>query len=509
MSYRKKFTFDNPEDSYWNESDSAGSSYFDDLQSKQLKARAAVDNLFGQDDASTPTFHKQDTKLSPNHQVADVRLSSASPRLSGMLVDEYIHQKSISVTVTRDNGMPSAASVVSEASASSLPSEAQRLDLDYSRLKAEHRKLQQHLDNVKYERFRPVDIQVAVKRLLRGEPVALEFYKSLKDKEDLLQAAVSCYDQSVILKVVVFLKNSTSKPIFTNFMKTSPEASSVYIDYLNGTNDLEELSMFLRDQGRYEQATMINYKIAQGYEHPDTKVHQLHMVLSENFVELDADLELERIAAEEAKLVELQRAIEKLDTNSKAEIFTKFPKHCSLIGVSALATLYYCCLYHYDDPVSSIANPTNVQKRLEIEEHHLHYISITALTRQSRWPDIERLVMPNANKGNFSPKGLLSSIKGNKLTLPFKTEVLFRGLTRGEVEPPKDLLCRLLRAERDAQERLRLAMQFNVPEMVIECLVAKGDRAALSSYAMKLPENSPELFKAMAALTNTSIKWKS
>lgn len=34
-----------------------------------------------------------------------------------------------------------APSVVSEASASSLPSEAQRLDLDYNRLRQEHRKL--------------------------------------------------------------------------------------------------------------------------------------------------------------------------------------------------------------------------------------------------------------------------------------------------------------------------------------------------------------------------------
>lgn len=36
MSFRRQFTFELPEDSYWNESDSNSSGLFDDLQSKQV-----------------------------------------------------------------------------------------------------------------------------------------------------------------------------------------------------------------------------------------------------------------------------------------------------------------------------------------------------------------------------------------------------------------------------------------------------------------------------------------
>lgn len=69
-------------------------------------------------------------------------------------------------------------------------------------------------------------------------------------------------------------------------------------------------------------------------------------------------------------------------------------------------------------------------------------------------------------------------------------------------------IYRILKGESDAQERLRLALLFDVLEMVIECLTQKGDRLSLASYAKSLKTNSVESFKAVAALNNPSIKWK-
>lgn len=39
---KKKFTFDDPEDSYWNESGSNSSSLFDDLPSKQVSSQEFI-----------------------------------------------------------------------------------------------------------------------------------------------------------------------------------------------------------------------------------------------------------------------------------------------------------------------------------------------------------------------------------------------------------------------------------------------------------------------------------
>lgn len=42
MALRRKFTFELPEDSYWNESDSNSSGLFDDLQSKQVSFNVVI-----------------------------------------------------------------------------------------------------------------------------------------------------------------------------------------------------------------------------------------------------------------------------------------------------------------------------------------------------------------------------------------------------------------------------------------------------------------------------------
>ncbi|CCD72491.1 Spermatogenesis-defective protein 39 [Caenorhabditis elegans] len=45
MALRRKFTFELPEDSYWNESDSNSSGLFDDLQSKQLEQPSTISSV--------------------------------------------------------------------------------------------------------------------------------------------------------------------------------------------------------------------------------------------------------------------------------------------------------------------------------------------------------------------------------------------------------------------------------------------------------------------------------
>ncbi|VDL76168.1 unnamed protein product [Nippostrongylus brasiliensis] len=247
---KKKFIFDNPEDSYWNESGSNSSSLFDDLPSKQVDS-------------------------SPMHA-----------------------------------GGPSAASVMSECSISSLPSDAHRLDLDYSRLKAEHRKLQRHLEEteipeafplfkkketvlvhlleqlqpqlcksetnhhqaIRYDRYRAPDVKEAVRRLLKGDPVSLEWYRTKLEKIQLLDAAVDVVDGNVILAVVLFLKNSLMDSLFRDILLMRPRAAEEYLTYLKTTRDHDELANTLFALGRNADAAMVEYSAALRHQVADQKV---------------------------------------------------------------------------------------------------------------------------------------------------------------------------------------------------------------------------------------------
>ncbi|CAB3396838.1 unnamed protein product [Caenorhabditis bovis] len=511
---RRKFTFENPEDSYWNETDSNSSSLFDDLQSKQHQARAAVDNLFGGDETPKPFVRPKNPTPPPPAttkaaETGNIRLTNSSPRTSGKIVDEFLNMK-FSENVKVGQLIQSAPSVVSEASASSLPSEAQRLDLDYSRLKSEHRKLQQHLETVRHDRFRPLSVEKAVERMIHGNEVSLDCYRSYREKQALLNCAVNSFDSNTIFKVVIFLERTLKEPVFLKLIETQRSACRVYVKHLQILGEWEKMKQFLRGVGKYQHGAIIEFEATRKFKKiPDKRVPLLRTMLHGTFSIPEMKFEAKQIESL-IRNYEIQLQIEKTDANAKSEVFSKYPKTCSLIGLPSLSTLYYCAMYHYDDPITSVASPTNIRQIGRFGDRVAVQTMVSALTRQSRWPDIDKLLQPKTMAITLS--AAKNVFKGKKVTSKWSVAInnhnLLTIIKRSHSSPPTDFIFGILRGETDAQERLRLALLFDVPEMVIECMTQKGDRAALTAYAKTLKPNSVESFKAIAALNNTAIKWK-
>uniref|UniRef100_A0A0K0DPD8 Vps16_C domain-containing protein n=1 Tax=Angiostrongylus cantonensis TaxID=6313 RepID=A0A0K0DPD8_ANGCA len=415
---KKKFTFDHPEDSYWNESGSNSSSLFDDLPSKQVET-------------------------SPLHE-----------------------------------GGPSAASVVSECSVSSLPSDANRLDLDYSRLKAEHRKLQRYLEvvyAVRYDRYRAPDIKEAVRRLLKGDPVSLEWYRSKEEKLQLLDAAIDIVDGNVILTVVLFLKNTLMDSLFRDILLRRPQAADEYISYLKLTRDYDELTTTLFALGRNADAAMVEFSAAIRHQVHEQKIQALRKCVRSGFSD-------------------------------------------PFLAAEAAVVNDYVSLLERQIPINhSLANPNNVRDAFRLTDKEAVWTCVSALARQSRWPDVERVLQPKTFLGSlhsrdisshFKVGGVTAALNSPKLLCPFSWQNLFHILYLNSAAPPKDLLCRILRAVSDADQRLKLAEKYDVCEVmifqiVIECLVAQKDRLRLSKFANKLALNTPDAYKALAALNNT------
>ncbi|CAP36333.1 Protein CBR-SPE-39 [Caenorhabditis briggsae] len=523
MALRRKFTFELPEDSYWNESDSNSSGLFDDLQSKQLQARAAVDNLFGGEETPKPYVPplnpsptpangappKVDVRAAAASDKANIRLTDTSPRASGKIVDDFLNMK-FSDSVKAAPIMQSAPSVVSEASASSLPSEAQRLDLDYNRLRQEHRKLKDQHEVLRHERFQPLTIEASIKRMLQGHVVPLDGYRSLRDKTLLLKQAVASHDTNTIFKIIIFLERTLKENIFFKVMDEQKSACRVYTRHLQITGEWEKMNKFLRGVGQYQHASVIEFESTRKYKkNPDKRVPLLRTMLHGSFSIPEMKFEARQVETL-MRNYEIQLQMEKMDAGGKGEHFRKFPKTCTLIGLPALSTLYYSVMYHFDDASTSSASLPSVQTLIRFNDRLAMQTIVSALTRQSRWPDIDKLLQPKTITMTFS--AAKSVFKGKKTTSKWGVSInnhnLLTIIRRSHPSPPTDFIYRILKGESDAQERLRLALLFDAPEMVIECMTQKGDRVSLASYAKSLKPNSVESFKAVAALNNPSIKWK-
>uniref|UniRef100_A0A0N5AJU2 Vps16_C domain-containing protein n=1 Tax=Syphacia muris TaxID=451379 RepID=A0A0N5AJU2_9BILA len=470
MAAHKKFTFDDPEDSYWNSNGTLTSALFGDmsLSSNTIAARAALEDLFD----SSAQIGTDDLSSNPDSELQLNDAANMSNLTSG-------NQRRMLSEVGRFSSVKSAASLASEGSAGSCFNEPVS-QLDYMRIKSEHHRLQKHLDQVKRDRYNAADPEVTVSRLRNGEPVSLDLYRSHLQKMNLLEAALSSLDGNAIIAVVLFLKRSMSESLFYDVLLRNPIATDHYLAVLKQTNQFETLitalSYSLSALGRFEDASMVEYSVACRQHTPEQKVYQLKKSLSNSFSN-PALADEAKIVNEYIDLLERQIPVEAADEkaiSSGSNEFVKFPKQHSLIDEPLYKTLFYCCLYHYDLPMNVLSSPLSLKELFQVNEKQFAWISISALSKLERWNDIEHIL---TGKKFFG---------GNKIFCPFSWTYLFDLLTTKGM-PPKELLCKLLRAVPNIEERKKLAEKFpDASDVVMECIIAQKDRHGLGSFIYKL-----------------------
>uniref|UniRef100_A0A915M908 Uncharacterized protein n=1 Tax=Meloidogyne javanica TaxID=6303 RepID=A0A915M908_MELJA len=157
------------------------------------------------------------------------------------------------------------------------------IQLDYSRLKAEHRKLKKYFEADYKNRFKPLPINETVRRLCNCEPTSLDLYISKKDKLDLLDEGLESGNWDVVITIIQFIKRTLDNPIFRSILMERPEAAQIYVTYLKESGDRQELLYTLYGLGRIVEATMEEFKIACQHKDPKKKLDSLRHCLHDGF----------------------------------------------------------------------------------------------------------------------------------------------------------------------------------------------------------------------------------
>lgn len=513
MAAHRKFTFENPEDSYWNSNDFTDSPFDNLSTANAAAARAAVDDLFeckfrfDSDDgwsnagSESPSIGEIQTKQNLRNGSTDALKTVLETSRPGRSLVQF-NQDQIFGQKTPLKYCPVscdyASSFISDGSAESFSSNA-TTQLDYSRLKSEHRKLQKHLEQVRLERYRAADPEHTIRRLLRNDSVSLDLYRSKKEKLDLLEAALESYDGNVIIAVVLALERSLKTSIFLDILKQKPVAAHHYVSYLKDMKNYDQLTSTLSALNRTEEVALVLYSVA-CKKPPNERIVYLKKCLN-SCTAIPSLQAFSKSVNEYIDLLERQIIIEDADEalikDGKNKIFQQYPKTTTLIGRPVLTTLYYSCLYHFDLPVNAYASPLSIKEFFNMTEKQYAWMAISALTRLKRWNDIERVLMS---------KKLLGGVK---IQCPFAWRHLFTIISSDEQQPPKEILCKFLRAIPDINERQYLANQFpEASEVIIECMVAQKDRIALNEFLARLTPHTVEFYKALNALNNATNRWK-
>ncbi|KAI6199714.1 Spermatogenesis-defective protein 39 [Aphelenchoides besseyi] len=503
MEFNRQFTFDDPEDAYWNNDDSA-SAFFDDGNRTAVEARQALDNLFEQhlelpENLSTNGSDKPNSELEleVNKTANNFTLvqQSTTPKLSSYTTNPA-DRRQLEATAEKPRRLGSV-SVISDCSVGSFNSES-TVHFDYARLKTEHNKLQKYLEHVRHERFQPLPVTDAIKRLRSCRNVSLDFYKSKQQKIELLDAAVGSMNDDIVL---MFLKRTLNSSIFREILICKPVAAEIYIKYLREGEDHQELIDTLFALGRSDEAAMVELSLAFRLKRVEPKIAALNRCLVGGLSSPTLQKESQDIH-EFVNLLERQIPIDCADEvivkSENNELFRQFPKKASLVGQPLLTTLYYCCLYHYSLPANSYASPLAFKQAFDVTEKEYCWMALSSLCRRKEYAEIEKLL---------SPKKLL--ISTSKMVCPFPWSAFF-SLVAKYGAPPPEVLVRWLRSIPDAEERFKIADQFGeaARDVQFDALTTLKDKKKLVTLMSKLTPHSQSYVKAQNLLSNLALKWK-
>jgi len=371
-------------------------------------------------------------------------------------------------------------------------------------------------------RWTSLPVEDTIKRILAGEVYTLETYKSLDEKLSLLDAAIESRDGNAITAVVVFFHNSVKTNIFLIQMKSRPVALNHYLQYLRQTSRIPELIEAYGMFGLQEEAAILKYSQAAKMKQPEQKIKSLRACLCAHY-QMDPSLTKDAaLIQQQVRLLEVQQPINQSDSETAAkakvaaqqlkaqqqeqqqqpttpsdfelspemEVFARFPRPSTLIGLPLLTSLSYCCTYHFGKPGSFFGSPEFFRKTFGFSDKQFAWVALQAHARLKRWDEIEKLLKP---KSWFGKK---------KMEIDFKKVAT---LLHRQGADQRVILSYLWDID-DVDDRLATAMKIQCHMGVIDAFGAAKDRQGLEEYRRKL--TGEELLHADLVLKNPKIKWK-
>lgn len=325
-------------------------------------------------------------------------------------------------------------------------------------------------------------VAVTVNKLLLGKPCSLSIYKSLKEKEDLLDEVISCGNGDAILEVTLFLKHTLKPMLFNNILKTRPSAADHYIDNLNTTMKVGEASEILIMMSRHQEAAILQFKAAASSKNVIQKLESLKKI-RELFNQPACNPFLAQQVSNYISLLELQ-------INERLY----FQPH-DILEKSVIETLYFCCekFNKWADPTSSsLTNPYKIVENFGITPAQFEWVALNERGKSQAWRDLE---------GLFEKKSVLKK-KSFSIHIPLELAII----RLYQLRAPQAALNSFLQHVDDPERRLALSKKVSAIHSIVESLVHLKDKSALEEFKETLASGTAEYFyaeKAITTLANT------
>lgn len=323
-------------------------------------------------------------------------------------------------------------------------------------------------------------VAATINKLLTGRPCSLSMYKSLREKEQLLDAAIVSGDGNAILHVTIFLKSTLKPSLFNSVLKTRPEAINHYVNYLIETQELSAAMELLSSVGRHQEALIAQFR---------------QSCLSENIISKLDTLKTVQAGLNTWNPFLAQQIMNYADLlQFQINERLRFQPH-DVLQKSVIETLYYACekFQKWSEPqsVTSASNPFHIVDQYTIAAAQFEWIALNERAKAQAWRDIEKL---------FEKKSSVLKKRAFVIHIPLELAIL----RLHQLRAPQAMLNSLLQHLDDPERRLALSKKVGAINSIVESLTLIKDRSALEEFKESLPSGTPEYFNAEKAIQNLS-----
>ncbi|KAK2104516.1 spermatogenesis-defective protein 39 [Saguinus oedipus] len=377
-----------------------------------------------------------------------------------------------------------------------------------------------------------------VRRLRKGKVCSLERFRSLQDKLQLLEEAVSMHDGNVITAVLIFLKRTLSKEILFRELEVRQIALRHLIHFLKEIGDQKLLLDLFRFLDRTEELALSHYREHLNIQDPDKRKEFLktciglpfsaedsahiqdHYTLLERQIIIEVRLLISTSSASVPRLSAIQHLGDfcalhandrHLESAGQTEIFRKHPRKASILNMPLVTTLFYSCFYHYTEAEGTFSSPVNLKKTFKIPDKQYVLTALAARAKLRAWNDVDALFTTKVCALELFTAAEALGERRNWLGYTKKrapigfhrvVEILHKN------NAPVQILQEYVNLVEDVDTKLNLATKFKCHDVVIDTCRDLKDRQQLLAYRSKVDKGSAEEEKIDALLSSSQIRWK-
>ncbi|XP_037954891.1 vacuolar protein sorting-associated protein 16B [Teleopsis dalmanni] len=325
--------------------------------------------------------------------------------------------------------------------------------------------------------------ETTASRLLLGKTVPLEVFKSMHEKEELLDNVLSNGGGDAVIGVVLFLKKTLNTKHFHAILQHRPKVLQQYISYLKQSNPKEAVTL-LETFGKQQEATLLKFKSVYTSNELQVRKQYLQQLARNNSA--GSNSLFQQIFHATLKLLEL---IEK-ERNSLDNLVH--------MDSTPVEVLYACCQKYNnwkEQDLISVLSPFRISAEQQISASQFEWTALNERAISQAYGDLESV---------FERLPTWNPIKQKQFHISFPLDAAIVRLF--ELKAPSSVLYLFLSKISSSTEKLELAQRVKCTKAAIDAMIGLKDINQLTQLKDSLPERSEEQFYCDRAIKSLQTK---